>query len=120
MFESSPPESPQETPRHYAGVLISVEPARFTEVRRLLDATPGVAVHHLDAGTGRCVAVLETKDRAEGERLFAAVGRLPHVHSVDLVYHLVDRAAAGASAASRASDAPADTDSDAAFLEPKP
>lgn len=111
MLESPSPESPQQAPRHYAGVLISAEPARFTEVRRLLDATPGVAVHHLDAGTGRCVAVLETQDRAEGERLFAAVGRLPHVHSVDLVYHLVDREAASA---------PADTDCDAAFLEPKP
>ena len=34
--------------------------------------------------------MLESADRAEGERLFRALGRLAHVHSVDLVYHLVD------------------------------
>ncbi len=111
MFEPPPPELPQEILRHYAGVLISAEPACFTEVRWALDATPGVEVHHLDAGTGRCVAVLETTDRIEGERLFEAVGRLPHVRSVDLVYHLVDRADA---------DTSDDADSEVAFPEPKP
>lgn len=89
-MSDAPPVSAESVPRHYAGVLISADPASFTEVRRRLDAMPGVAVHHLDPATGRCVAVLESADRAEGERLFRALGRLAHVHSVDLVYHLVD------------------------------
>lgn len=89
---------PQPAPRHYAGVLISAEPASFTEVRRRLDAMPGVVVRHLDPATGRCVAVIESADRSEGERIFGALGRLPHVHNVDLVYHLVDEEVAGDSA----------------------
>ena len=110
-----PSALPQQAPRHYAGVLISAEPANLTEVRRSLDAIPGVAVHHLDPATGRCVAVLESADRGAGERLFVALGRLPHVHSVDLVYHLVDPEVAD----------PADTadtaaDSGIAYPEPQP
>jgi nitrate reductase NapD len=90
VFDPSP--ALQQSPvRHYAGVLISIEPARLTEVRQTLDTTPGVAVHHLDPATGRCVAVLESADRTEGERLFDEVRHLAHVRSVDLVYHLVDR-----------------------------
>lgn len=84
-MSQQPSEPPRRAPRHYAGVLISAEPASFTEVRRSLDAIPGVAVRHLDPATGRCVAVLETTDRGEGERLFVALGRLPHVYRVDLV-----------------------------------
>ena len=91
MFEPPSPESPPNPVRHYAGVLISIEPARLTEVRQTLDATAGVAVHHLDPATGRCVAVLESADRCQGERLFDDVCHLAHVRSVDLVYHLVDR-----------------------------
>ncbi|MBP9143949.1 MAG: chaperone NapD [Thermoanaerobaculia bacterium] len=96
VFEPPSPESPQCRVRHYAGVLISIEPARLTEVRQSLDSTPGVAVHHLDPAIGRCVAVLESADRTEGERLFDAVGRLPHVRSVEFVHHVVDHEAAGA------------------------
>ena len=44
MFEPPSPASPQSPVRHYAGVLISVDPARLTEVRQTLDATPGIAV----------------------------------------------------------------------------
>jgi nitrate reductase NapAB chaperone NapD len=77
---------------------MTVEPACLTEVRRTLDLTPGVTVHHLDPATGRCVAVLESGDRGEGERLFAALAQLPHVRSVDLVYHLVDHDDAHAAA----------------------
>lgn len=112
MTEPSPPQSPERPVRHYAGVLISAEPACFTEVRRTLDATPGVEVHHLEAGTGRCVAVLESADRSEGERLFAAIGHLPHIRSIDLVYHLVDPEVAD--------DADAAADAGSAHLEPEP
>lgn len=108
MFEPPSPESPQGPVRHYAGVLIAVDPARLTEVRRTLDCMPGLAVHHLDPASGRCVAVLESADRAAGESLFDAVARLPHVRSIDLVYHLVD------------SDADASADKEFVFLEPKP
>lgn len=90
MFEPPPPASLQRPVRHYAGVLISIEPACLTEVRRTLDGTAGVEVHHVDPQSGRCVAVLESADRAAGERIFASLSCLPHVHSVDLVYHLVD------------------------------
>lgn len=121
MFEPPSPESPQHPVRHYAGVLIAVDPARLTEVRRTLDSMPGIAVHHLDPASGRCVGVLESADRAQGESLFDAVSRLAHVRSVELVYHLVDREAAGASDASHASHA-SDTAADTgiALLEPKP
>lgn len=98
MSEPPPRGSEERPPRHYAGVLISADPASFTAVRRSLDALAGVEVHHLDPPTGRCVAVLESADRAAGERLFAALGHLPHVHSVDLVYHLVDSEAGDPSA----------------------
>ena len=107
MFDP-PPASPQSLVRHYAGVLISVDPARLTEVRQTLDSTSGIAVHHLEPATGRCVAVLESADRAAGESLFDAVARLPHVRSIDLVYHLVD------------SDADASADTEFIPLEPKP
>ncbi len=66
------------------------DPARFSEIRQALGALPGVEVHHADPATGRCVAVLESSDRAENERLFVALGQTPGVRSVDLVYHLVD------------------------------
>ena len=85
VSEPPSPDSPQHPVRHDALVLISIEPARLTEVRQSLDSTPGVAVHHLDPATGRCVAVLESADRTEGERLFDAVGRLPYVRSVEFV-----------------------------------
>ncbi len=110
MLEPPSPESPRSPVRHYAGVLISIEPARLTEVRQTLDTTPGVAVHHLDPATGRCVAVLESADRAAAERLFAALGHLQHVHSVDLVYHLVDRE----------DDIDASADTEVPFPEPQP
>jgi len=82
--------------RHYAGVLVSADLARFDEVRQTLGALPGVEVHHPDPATGRCVAVLESADRAENERLFDVVARIPAVRSVDLVYHLVDDEDSGA------------------------
>ena len=91
MTEPSPPASLQQPTQHHAGVLISVEPAGFTEVRRALDASPGIAVRHLDPETGRCLAVLETDNRAEGERLLTALGRIPHVLSVEVVPQRVDR-----------------------------
>jgi nitrate reductase NapD len=121
VFEPPSPESPQHPVRHYAGVLIAVDPARLTEVRQTLDSMPGIAVHHLDPASGRCVAVLESADRTQGEQLFDAVRRLAHVRSVDLVYHLVDREAAGASHPSHTS-LPSDTAADTGmvFLEPKP
>ena len=108
MFEPPSPEPSQNPVRHYAGVLISIDPARLTEVRQSLDTTPGIAGHHLDPATGRCVAVLETADRNQGERLFDKVSHLAHVRSVDLVYHLVDR------------DTDASADTGIVFLEPKP
>jgi nitrate reductase NapD len=110
VFEPPSPESPQIPVRHYAGVLISIEPARLTEVRQTLDTTPGVAVHHLDPATGRCVAVLESADRGQGERLFEEVSHLAHVRSVDLVYHLVDRE----------DDFDASADTEDVFPEPQP
>ena len=91
MIEPTQPGAQESPERHYAGVLISADPARFTAVRQVLDAIPGIEIHHLDPATGRCVAVLESAERAEGERLFVALGQIPHVRSVDLVYHLVDR-----------------------------
>jgi len=92
VIEPTRTEPQRSAGRHYAGVLIAAAPARFAAVCRALDAIPGVLVHHLDPATGRCVAVLESGDRAEGERLFGALGQVPDLRSVDLVYHFVDRA----------------------------
>jgi nitrate reductase NapAB chaperone NapD len=76
--------------RHYAGVLVTAEPARLAEVIAALDRLTGVGAHHTDAASGRCVAVLESVDRAGQERLLLAVQALPGVRAADLVYHLVD------------------------------
>lgn len=75
---------------HYAGVLVTAEPGRLAEVAEALAAIEGVGIHQRDAATGRCVAVLESADRAGQERLFRAVQALPGVRGADLVYHLVD------------------------------
>jgi nitrate reductase NapAB chaperone NapD len=77
-------------PRHYAGVLVTAEPGALDAVAAALAALDGVGVHQRDAATGRCVAVLESADRAGQERLFRAVEALPGVRGADLVYHLVD------------------------------
>ena len=92
-----------ESARHYAGVLVSGDPARLAEVRLALSAIDGVEVHHADTATGRCIVVLESADRTENQRLFDAVGQISAVRSVDLVYHVVDR-----------------EDGEVVFLEPKP
>ena len=91
------------TTRHYAGVLVSGDPARMGAIRDALGAIDGVAIHHADPATGRCVVVLESADRAENERLFGAVRQIAAVRGVDLVYHLVDR-----------------EDGEVVFLEPEP
>ena len=91
MSEPPPRESRERPPRHHAEVLISADPASFTDVRRRLDALVGVEVQQLDPATGRCVAALECTDRAEGERLFVALGHLPHVRSVQLVAAPMER-----------------------------
>lgn len=89
--------------RHYAGVVVSGDPTRMAAIRDTLGAIDGVAVHHSDPATGRCVVVLESADRAENERLFGAVRQIAAVRGVDLVYHLVDR-----------------EDGEVVFLEPEP
>ena len=76
--------------RHYAGILVTAEPGELQSVVAALAALAGVGVHQRDAATGRCVAVLESADRAGQERLFRAVQALPGVRGADLVYHLVD------------------------------
>lgn len=77
-------------PRHYAGVLIAVEPGRLAEVAPAVASLEGASVHQHDAATCRCVVVLESADRAGQERLFRAVQTLPGVREASLVYHLVD------------------------------
>lgn len=76
--------------RHYAGVVVRADLDRFETVLAALDRIEGVGVHHRDAATGRCVAVLESDDRAGQERLFRAVQSLPGVCEAGLVYHLID------------------------------
>jgi len=76
--------------RHYAGVLVRTEPARLDAVVTALGRLDGVGVHHRDPTTGRCVAVLESGDRAGQEQLFRAVQALPDVREAALVYHLID------------------------------
>ena len=76
--------------RHYAGLLVTAEPGELQSVVAALAAIAGVGVHQRDAATDRCVAVLESVDRAGQERLFRAVQAQPGVRGADLVYHLVD------------------------------
>jgi len=76
--------------RHYAGVLVRTQPGRLDAVVTALDRLDGVGVHHRDPANDRCVAVLESGDRAGQERLFRAVQSLPAVREAALVYHLID------------------------------
>jgi len=87
---TAPPDGGPGRRRHYAGVLVTAEPRRFDEALAALAALPHVSLHQRDRATGRFVAVLESADRAAGERLLVALGRIPDVRSADLVYHLVD------------------------------
>jgi len=77
--------------RHYSGVLVHVDPARFAPGLGALAAVAGVEVHQTDPPSGRCVAVLESADRPGQEALFERLRALPAVRSVELVYHLIDR-----------------------------
>jgi nitrate reductase NapAB chaperone NapD len=76
--------------RHYSGVLISAEPARFTEALGALAALADVEVHHTDASSARCVVVLESADREGQERLFRALRELPGVAGAELAFHWID------------------------------
>lgn len=78
------------TTRHYSGVVLAAESGRLDAVTAALGALDGVGVHRRDAATDRCVAVLESADRAGQESLFRAVQSLPGVREARLVYHLVD------------------------------
>jgi nitrate reductase NapAB chaperone NapD len=79
-----------KTARHYAGVLVTAHPARFDEAVESLRGMDAVTLHQRDAGTGRCVVVLETDERAGQELLFDRIRRLGSVRCANLVYHLID------------------------------
>ncbi|KAB2966812.1 MAG: chaperone NapD [Thermoanaerobaculia bacterium] len=80
--------------RHYAGVLVTAETGRYDEAVAELTALDAVTLHQRDPGTGRCVVVLESDDRAGQELLFRSIQGLGAVRSADLVYHLIDDGAA--------------------------
>ncbi|HSG64772.1 MAG TPA: chaperone NapD [Gammaproteobacteria bacterium] len=76
--------------RHYAGVLVTAEPGQLDDAVDALDGIDGVRVYYRERSTARCVAVLETDDRAGQEQLFRRVQDLAEVRGADLVYHLID------------------------------
>lgn len=79
---------------HYAGILVTARPGRFEEAVADLAALDAVTLHQRDPGSGRCVVVLETTDRAGQQHLFRQIQSLGAVRSADLVYHLIDDGAA--------------------------
>ncbi len=75
---------------HYSGILITVAPRYFTDCLGDLKRMNGVEVFHQDARKGRVVVVQETTTIKAQEVGFNRMGSLPHVLSVELVYHYHD------------------------------
>lgn len=70
-----------------SGILVVADRARQADVVAALNALPGVGIHHVDAPTGRIIAVQEAEDihaEVEGLRRIKAV---PHVIMAEMVYH---------------------------------
>ncbi|MDR3394720.1 MAG: chaperone NapD [Parasulfuritortus sp.] len=72
-----------------SGILVVADQSRQAEVIASLDAMAGVDVHHIDAPTGRLIAVQEAEDiNAEVEGL-RRIKALPHVIMAEMVYHYI-------------------------------
>jgi nitrate reductase NapD len=77
-----------------SGILVVAEQGRQAEVIAALNALSGVAVHHVDAPTGRLIVVQEAEDihaEVEGLRRIKAT---PHVVMAEMVYHYIAEDAA--------------------------
>jgi nitrate reductase NapAB chaperone NapD len=75
---------------HYSGILVTTDPRHFSDCLGDLKRLNGVEVFHQDPGKGRVVVVQETATIKSQEIGFNRMGSLPHVLSVELVYHYRD------------------------------
>lgn len=75
---------------HYSGILVTADPRFFADCVDSLKCLNGVEVFHQDAQKGRVVVVQETETIKSQETGFNRMGSLPHVLSVELVYHYRD------------------------------
>jgi nitrate reductase NapAB chaperone NapD len=82
-------ESPTDL-KHYAGILVVTDPARFDLTVDALNGLDGVEAHHTDPEQGRIIAVQESGTLPEQEAGLRRIQHLPHVKLAELVVHRID------------------------------
>jgi nitrate reductase NapAB chaperone NapD len=76
--------------KHYGGILVVTDSARFDSTISTLNSLDGVEVHHTDPEQGRIIAVQETETLPEQGAGLRRIQQLPHVRLAELVVHRVD------------------------------
>ncbi len=73
-----------------SGILVVVSPAECEASISVLNALPGVEVHHSDKETGRIVVTQEAQTVHEEIEGLKRIKGLPSVAMAEMVYHFID------------------------------
>lgn len=80
---------------NYSALVVSAVPGRFEGMLEDISKVSDVEIHQKDAGSGRCIVVIEGRDVEDEMEKFKELSALDSVIDVSLVVHRFDEETQG-------------------------